>query len=151
MMKKMKRLSIWMLAAMLVVCGAGIISSCGYDEDDNYTYVPEGEWLYEGQWLDYEDIDAVVLYIKGEKTPQINIYARQTSDGNWINYPGTRVFTIEMVSGTTGNIYINSDEITVGTYRLTGSTIIVTIDNSVYTFKKTQGIVTNVLAANANE
>lgn len=148
-MKKMRKLSIWMLAAMLMVCGAGIISSCGDDAEDNYFYVPEGQWLYEGQWLDYEDIEAVLLEIKGQKTPQINIYARLTTDGQWHNYPGTRHFTIEMATGTSGNIYISGDEITMGTYQLTGSSIIVTIGNSVYTFKKTEGIVVNISAAPA--
>jgi len=149
-MKKMRKLSIWMLAAMLMVCGAGIISSCGDDAEDNYFYVPEGQWLYEGQWLDYEDIEAVLLEIKGQNAPQINIYARQTTDGQWHNYPGTRHFTIEMATGTTGNIYISGDEITMGTYQLTGSSIIVTIGNSVYTFKKTEGIVVNISAAPAH-
>ena len=149
-MKKMRKLSIWMLAAMLMVCGAGIITSCGDDDEDNYFYVPEGQWLYEGQWLDYEDIEAVLLEIKGQKTPQINIYARLTTDGQWHNYPGTRHFTIEMATGTSGNIYISGDEITVGTYRLTGSSIIITIGNSVYTFKKTEGIVVNISAAPAH-
>ena len=148
-MKKMRKLSIWMLAAMLMVCGAGIISSCGDDAEDNYFYVPEGQWLYEGQWLDYEDIEAVMLEIKGQKTPQINIYARLTTDGQWHNYPGTRHFSIEMATGTSGNIYISGDEITMGTYQLTGSSIIVTIGNSVYTFKKTEGIVVNISAAPA--
>jgi len=138
-MKKMRKLSIWMLAAMLMVCGAGIISSCGDDAEDNY-----------GQWLDYEDIEAVLLEIKGQNAPQINIYARQTTDGQWHNYPGTRHFTIEMATGTTGNIYISGDEITMGTYQLTGSSIIVTIGNSVYTFKKTEGIVVNISAAPAH-
>ncbi|MBQ6161153.1 MAG: hypothetical protein IJK21_00720 [Prevotella sp.] len=145
----MRKLSIWMLAAMLMVCGAGIISSCGDDAEDNYFYVPEGQWLYEGQWLDYEDIEAVMLEIKGQKTPQINIYARLTTDGQWHNYPGTRHFSIEMATGTSGNIYISGDEITMGTYQLTGSSIIVTIGNSVYTFKKTEGIVVNISAAPA--
>jgi hypothetical protein len=149
-MKKMRKLSIWMLAAMLMVCGAGIITSCGDDAEDNYFYVPEGQWLYEGQWLDYEDIEAVMLEIKGQKTPQINIYARLTTDGQWHNYPGTRHFTIEMATGTSGNIYISGDEITMGTYQLTGSSIIVTIGNSVYTFKKTEGIVVNISAAPAH-
>ena len=148
-MKKMRKLSIWMLAAMLMVCGAGILTSCGDDAEDNYFYVPEGQWLYEGQWLDYEDIEAVMLEIKGQKTPQINIYARLTTDGQWHNYPGTRHFTIEMATGTSGNIYISGDEITMGTYQLTGSSIIVTIGNSVYTFKKTEGIVVNISAAPA--
>jgi hypothetical protein len=148
-MKKMRKLSIWMLAAMLMVCGAGIITSCGDDAEDNYFYVPEGQWLYEGQWLDYEDIEAVMLEIKGQKTPQINIYARLTTDGQWHNYPGTRHFTIEMATGTSGNIYISGDEITMGTYQLTGSSIIITIGNSVYTFKKTEGIVVNISAAPA--
>jgi hypothetical protein len=149
-MKKMRKLSIWMLAAMLMVCGAGIITSCGDDAEDNYFYVPEGQWLYEGQWLDYEDIEAVMLEIKGQKTPQINIYARLTTDGQWHNYPGTRHFTIEMATGTSGNIYISGDEITAGTYQLTGSSIIITIGNSVYTFKKTEGIVVNISAAPAH-
>lgn len=149
-MKKMRKLSIWMLAAMLMVCGAGIITSCGDDAEDNYFYVPEGQWLYEGQWLDYEDIEAVLLEIKGQKTPQINIYARLTTDGQWHNYPGTRHFTIEMATGTSGNIYISGDEITMGTYQLTGSSIIITIGNSVYTFKKTEGIVVNISAAPAH-
>ena len=149
-MKKMRKLSIWMLAAMLMVCGAGIITSCGDDAEDNYFYVPEGQWLYEGQWLDYEDIEAVLLEIKGLKTPQINIYARLTTDGQWHNYPGTRHFTIEMATGTSGNIYISGDEITMGTYQLTGSSIIITIGNSVYTFKKTEGIVVNISAAPAH-
>lgn len=149
-MKKMRKLSICMLAAMLMVCGAGIITSCGDDAEDNYFYVPEGQWLYEGQWLDYEDIEAVLLEIKGQKTPQINIYARLTTDGQWHNYPGTRHFTIEMATGTSGNIYISGDEITMGTYQLTGSSIIVTIGNSVYTFKKTEGIVVNISAAPAH-
>ncbi len=149
-MKKMRKLSIWMLAAMLMVCGAGIITSCGDDAEDNYFYVPEGQWLYEGQWLDYEDIEAVMLEIKGQKTPQINIYARLTTDGQWHNYPGTRHFTIEMATGTSGNIYISGDEITMGTYQLTGSSIIITIGNSVYTFKKTEGIVVNISAAPAH-
>ena len=146
----MRKLSIWMLAAMLMVCGAGIITSCGDDAEDNYFYVPEGQWLYEGQWLDYEDIEAVLLEIKGQKTPQIIIYARLTTDGQWHNYPGTRHFTIEMATGTSGNIYISGDEITMGTYQLTGSSIIITIGNSVYTFKKTEGIVVNISAAPAH-
>ena len=146
----MRKLSIWMLAAMLMVCGAGIITSCGDDAEDNYFYVPEGQWLYEGQWLDYEDIEAVMLEIKGQKTPQINIYARLTTDGQWHIYPGKRTFTIDMVSGIEGNIYISGDEITVGTYQLTGSSIIITIGNSVYTFKKTEGIVVNISAAPAH-
>ena len=149
-MKKLRKLSIWMLAAMLMVCGAGIITSCGDDAEDNYFYVPEGQWLYEGQWLDYEDIEAVLLEIKGQKTPQINIYARLTTDGQWHNYPGTRHFTIEMATGTSGNIYFSGYEITMGTYQLTGSSIIITIGNSVYTFKKTEGIVVNISAAPAH-
>ena len=99
---------------------------------------------------DDEDSEAVLLENKGHKTPQINIYARLTTDGQWHNYPGTRHFTIEMATGTSGNIYISGDEITMGTYQLTGSSIIITIGNSVYTFKKTEGIVVNISAAPAH-
>ena len=150
-MKKMRRLSIWMLTAILIVCSAGIITSCGDDAEDNYIYVPEGQWLYEGNWLDYDTIDAVLIDIKGQKTPQIIIYAKQTTDGQWHYYQAKRPFTIEMATSTTGYIYVNGEEMTVGEYKLTGNSISVIFGNDYYVFKKTEGIVINVSAAPARE
>ena len=60
----MKKKLIWMCAAILTFCGAIVLTSCSKDDDENQLNKwPAGQWLYEGQWLDYKNIDAVALSV----------------------------------------------------------------------------------------
>lgn len=89
------------------------------------------------QWLDYKNIDAVALdvttYSDGSEKG-IDIYARSVADGLWYLYPSTDTYLID---GTTGTVHFGGKKFT---YKLTDTTLTLTIDGQQYPFRRTSGI-----------
>lgn len=139
----MKKKLIWMCTAILTFCGAIVLTSCGSNDDDEnqLNKWPAGQWLYEGQWLDYDNIDAVALdvtiYSDGSEK-DIDIYARSVADGLWYLYPSTDTYLIDL---TTGTVRFGGKTFT---YKLTDTTLTLTIDGKQYPFRRTSGIKPNV-------
>ena len=123
---------------MMTAMSAIVLTSCGSDDDDNQLNKwPAGQWLYEGQWLDYKNIDAVALdvttYSDGSEKG-IDIYARSVADGLWYLYPSTDTYLID---GTTGTVHFGGKKFT---YKLTDTMLTLTIDGQQYPFRRTSGI-----------
>ena len=134
----MRKIFVLAAVAMMTAMSAIVLTSCGSDDDDNQLNKwPVGQWLYEGQWLDYKNIDAVALdvttYPDGSEKG-IDIYARSVADGLWYLYPSTDTYLID---GTTGTVHFGGKKFT---YKLTDTTLTLTIDGQQYPFRRTSGI-----------
>ena len=134
----MRNIVVLAAVAMMTAMSAIVLTSCGSDDDDNQLNKwPAGQWLYEGQWLDYKNIDAVALdvttYSDGSEKG-IDIYARSVADGLWYLYPSTDTYLID---GTTGTVHFGGKKFT---YKLTDTTLTLTIDGQQYPFRRTSGI-----------
>lgn len=135
----MNQAKLWLRAAILCICGACITTCCTSSDDDEnqLNKWPAGQWLYEGRWLDYDNINAVVLdvatYSDGSEK-SINIYARSVTDGQWYWYPSTDTYYIDLTAGIvrfSGKTF---------TYKLTDTTLTLTIGGKQYPFRHTSGI-----------
>ena len=129
---------ILMLAAVAMMTTVMFTSCSKEDDDDNQLNKwPAVQWLYEGQWLDYDNIDAVALdvttYSDGSEKG-IDIYARSVADGLWYWYPSTDTYLIDL---TTGTVRFGGKTFT---YKLTDTTLTLTIDGKQYPFRRTSGI-----------
>ena len=134
----MRQTKLWMLAAILVICGATVLTSCSKDDDENKLNTwPSGQWLYEGQWLDYDNINAVALdiatYTDGSEKG-IDIYARSVTDGQWYWYPSADTYFIDL---TTGTVRFGGKTFS---YKLTDTALTLTIGGKQYPFQRTSSI-----------
>ena len=134
----MKKILMMAAVAMMTAMVAIVLPSCSNDDDENQLNKwPAGQWLYEGQWLDYKNIDAVALsvatYSDGSEKG-IDIYARSVADGLWYLYPSTDTYLID---STTGTVRFGGKKFT---YKLTDTTLTLTIDGKQYPFRRTSGI-----------
>ena len=134
----MKKILMMAAVAMMTAMVAIVLPSCSNDDDENQLNKwPMGQWLYEGQWLDYKNIDAVALdvttYSDGSEKG-IDIYARSVADGLWYLYPSTDTYLIDL---TTGTVRFGGKKFT---YKLTDTTLTLTIDGKQYPFRRTSGI-----------
>ena len=123
---------------VVAMVAAVVFISCSKDDDENQLNKwPAGQWIYEGQWLDYKNIDAVALdvttYSDGSEKG-IDIYARSVADGLWYWYPSTDTYLIDL---TTGTVRFGGKTFT---YKLTDTTLTLTIDGKQYPFRRTSGI-----------
>ena len=123
---------------VVAMVAAVVFISCSKDDDENQLNKwPAGQWIYEGQWLDYKNIDAVALdvttYSDGSEKG-IDIYARSVADGLWYWYPSTDPYLIDL---TTGTVRFGGKTFT---YKLTDTTLTLTIDGKQYPFRRTSGI-----------
>ena len=134
----MRKIFVLAAVAMMTAMSAIVLTSCGSDDDDNQLNKwPAGQWLYEGQWLDYKNIDAVALDVttySGGSEKGLDIYARSVADGLWYLYPSTDTYLID---GTTGTVHFGGKKFT---YKLTDTTLTLTIDGQQYPFRRTSGI-----------
>ena len=134
----MKKILMMAAVAIMTAMVAIVLPSCSNDDDENQLNKwPMGQWLYKGQWLDYKNIDAVALdvttYSDGSEKG-INIYARSVADGLWYLYPSTDTYLIDL---TTGTVRFGGKTFT---YKLTDTTLTLTIDGKQYPFRRTSGI-----------
>ena len=135
----MKKILFLAAVAMMTAMSTIVLTSCGSNDDDEnqLNKWPAGQWIYEGQWLDYKNIDAVALnvttYSDGSEKG-IDIYARSVADGLWYLNPSTDTYLID---GTTGTVYFGGKKFT---YKLTDTTLTLTIDGKQYPFQRTSGI-----------
>lgn len=69
-MKTMKQMKLWMLAAILVISGTSVLTSCSKDDDDNNTVVqPVKEYFT--LWNQCEALTTLQFNIDGEQQ-QVN-------------------------------------------------------------------------------
>ena len=76
---------------------------------------------------------SVTTYSDGSEKG-IDIYARSVADGLWYLYPSTDTYLID---GTTGTVHFGGKKFT---YKLTDTTLTLTIDGQQYPFRRTSGI-----------
>lgn len=131
----MKKILVMAAAAMMA---AVVLTSCSKDDDENQQNTwPVGQWIYEGQWLDYDNIDAVVLDVTASadgSLKAITPYVRSTANGLWYWYPSTDTYNIDL---TTGTISFGGKTFA---YKLTDTTLTLTIGGQQYPFRHTKGI-----------
>ena len=129
----------YLMMAAVAMMATVMFTSCSKEDDDEnqLNKWPAGQWIYEGQWLDYKNIDAVALsvstYSDGSEKG-IDIYVRSVADGLWYLYPSTDTYLID---GTTGTVRFGGKKFT---YKLTDTTLTLTIDGKQYPFRRTNGI-----------
>ena len=123
--------AIAMMTAMFASC------SSNDDDENQLNKWPAGQWLYEGQWLDYKNIDAVALDVAAYSDSNekgIDIYARSVTDGLWYWYPSADTYHIDL---TTDTVRFGGKTFT---YKLTDTTLTLTIDGKQYPFRRVSGI-----------
>lgn len=127
------------MMAAVAMMATMMFTSCSKEDDDEnqLNKWPAGQWLYEGQWLDYDNINAVALdvatYSDGSEKG-IDIYARSVVDGQWYWYPSTDTYHIDL---TTGTVRFGGKTFT---YKLTDTMLTLTIGGKQYPFKRTNSI-----------
>ena len=78
----MKQLKLWMLAAILVICGTTVFTSCSSDNDDNPVPAPGANGELTGQW--YADVSGATYaaWTYGEALQQTELKADGTGSTN---------------------------------------------------------------------
>lgn len=120
----------------VVVAMMNLMVSCGSDDDNGSNFKwPVGQWIYEGSGLVDDVWDAVLFDISADGPT--NILGRAALNGKWYDYPLTGTYKVSPNSATGGTISYAGK---VYTFRLTDSTLTLTLGGEDFVFRRTSGI-----------
>ena len=103
----MKKIQLWMIAAILVICGASVLTSCSKDDDDNNAIVqPVKEYFT--LWNRCEALTALQDYVKDVTNPSSPNYVKEED----------RIATFDMDGTFVGELYPTYFEYNLLEYRV---------------------------------
>ena len=102
----MKQMKLWMMAAILIISGASVLTSCSKDDDNNAVVQPTKEYF--SQWNQCQALTALQDYVKDVTNPNSKNFIKQED----------RIATFDMDGTFVGELYPTYFEYNLLEYRV---------------------------------